>query len=113
MFCAKVTKLQKFLEKLKKSLDILAEIVYNSIVRYRERKLLKTREELNIMKTLRQIQNRIDKMDLDKEFIINMNDYFRFIKNHNDKIKARLIKRLKKADLTFEEFTIWMEIDNR
>ena len=113
MFCAKVTKFQKFLEKLKKSLDILAEIVYNNIVRYRERKLLKTREELNIMKTLRQIQNRINKMDLDKEFIINMNDYFRFIKNHNDKIKARLIKRLKKADLTIEEFTIWMQTDNR
>ena len=65
------------------------------------------------MKTIRQIQNRINKMDLDKEFIVNMNDYFRFIKNHNDNIKARLTKRLKKADLTFEEFTIWMEIDNR
>ena len=65
------------------------------------------------MKTLRQIQNRINKMDLDKEFIINMNDYFRFIKNHNDKIKARLIKRRKKADLTIEEFTIWMQTDNR
>ena len=113
MFCAKVTKFQKFLEKLKKTLDFLAKIVYNNIVRYRERKLLKTREELKTMKTLRQIQNRIDKMDLDKEFIINMNDYFRFIKNHNDKIKARLIKRLKKADLTIEEFTIWMQTDNR
>ena len=113
MFCAEVTKFKKFLAKLKKTLDFLAEIVYNSIVRYRERKLLKTREELNIMKTLRQIQNRINKMDLDKEFIVNMNDYFRFIKNHNDKIKARLIKRLKKADLTLEEFTIWMQTDNR
>ena len=113
MFCAKITKFKKFLEKLKKTLDFLAEIVYNSIVRKRERKLLKTREELKTMKTLRQIQNRINKMDLDKEFIVNMNDYFRFIKNHNDKIKARLIKRLKKADLTIEEFTIWMQTDNR
>ena len=65
------------------------------------------------MKTMRKIQNRINKMDLDKEFIINMNDYFRFIKNHNDKIKDRLTKRLKKADLTLEEFILWMEIDNR
>ena len=65
------------------------------------------------MKTMRKIQNRINKMDLDKEFIINMNDYFRFIKNHNDKIKDRLTKRLKKADLTLDEFILWMEIDNR
>ena len=65
------------------------------------------------MKTMRKIQNRINKMDLDKELIINMNDYFRFIKNHNDRIKARLIKRLAKADLTLEEFILWMETDNR
>ena len=65
------------------------------------------------MKTMRKIQNRINKMDLDKEFIINMNDYFRFIKNHNDRIKDRLTKRLKKADLTLEEFILWMETDNR
>ena len=65
------------------------------------------------MKTMRKIQNRINKMDLDKELIINMNDYFRFIKNHNDKIKDRLTKRLKKADLTLEEFILWMETDNR
>ena len=65
------------------------------------------------MKTMRKIQNRINKMDLDKEFIINMNDYFRFIKNHNDKIKDRLTKRLKKADLTLDEFILWMETDNR
>ena len=62
---------------------------------------------------MRKIQNRINKMDLDKELIINMNDYFRFIKNHNDKIKDRLTKRLKKADLTLEEFILWMETDNR
>ena len=62
---------------------------------------------------MRKIQNRINKMDLDKELIINMNDYFRFIKNHNDRIKARLIKRLAKADLTLEEFILWMETDNR
>ena len=62
---------------------------------------------------MRKIQNRINKMDLDKEFIINMNDYFRFIKNHNDKIKDRLTKRLKKADLTLDEFILWMETDNR
>ena len=42
-----------------------------------------------------------------------MNDYFRFIKNHNDRIKARLIKRLAKADLTLDEFILWMETDNR
>ena len=65
------------------------------------------------MKTMRKIQNRINKMDLDKELIINMNDYFRFIKNHNDKLKDRLTKRLKKADLTLEEFILWMETDNR
>lgn len=65
------------------------------------------------MKTMRKIQNRINKMDLDKELIINMNDYFRFIKNHNDKIKDRLTKRLKKADLTLDEFILWMETDNR
>ena len=65
------------------------------------------------MKTLRQIQNRINKMDLDKELIINMNDYFRLIKNNNDKIRARLTKRLTKADLTLEEFLLWMETDNR
>ena len=65
------------------------------------------------MKTMRKIQNRINKMDLDKELIINMNDYFRFIKNHNDRIKDRLIKRLKKADLTLDEFILWMETDNR
>ena len=65
------------------------------------------------MKTRRKIQNRINKMDLDKEFIINMNDYFRFIKNHNDRIKDRLTKRLKKADLTLDEFILWMETDNR
>ena len=65
------------------------------------------------MKTMRKIQNRIDKMDLDKELIINMNDYFRFIKNHNDRIKDRLTKRLKKADLTLDEFILWMETDNR
>ena len=65
------------------------------------------------MKTMRKIQNRINKMDLDKEFIINMNDYFRFIKNHNDRIKDRMTKRLKKADLTVEEFILWMETDNR
>lgn len=65
------------------------------------------------MKTMRKIQNRINKMDLDKELIINMNDYFRFIKNHNDKIRDRLIKRLKKADLTLDEFILWMETDNR
>ena len=65
------------------------------------------------MKTMRKIQNRINKMDLDKELIINMNDYFRFIKNHNDRIKARLIKRLVKADLTLDEFILWMETDNR
>ena len=53
------------------------------------------------MKTLRQIQNRINKMDLDKELIINMNDYFRLIKNNNDKIRARLVKRLAKADFSF------------
>ena len=52
-------------------------------------------------------------MDLDKELIINMNDYFRFIKNHNDRIKDRLTKRLKKADLTLGEFILWMETDNR
>ena len=62
---------------------------------------------------MRKIQNRINKMDLDKELIINMNDYFRFIKNHNDRIKDRLTKRLKKADLTLEEFILWMETDNR
>lgn len=62
---------------------------------------------------MRKIQNRINKMDLDKEFIINMNDYFRFIKNHNDRIKDRLTKRLKKADLTLDEFILWMETDNR
>ena len=62
---------------------------------------------------MRKIQNRIDKMDLDKELIINMNDYFRFIKNHNDRIKDRLTKRLKKADLTLDEFILWMETDNR
>ena len=62
---------------------------------------------------MRKIQNRINKMDLDKELIINMNDYFRFIKNHNDKIKDRLTKRLKKADLTLDEFILWMETDNR
>lgn len=62
---------------------------------------------------MRKIQNRINKMDLDKELIINMNDYFRFIKNHNDRIKARLIKRLAKADLTLDEFILWMETDNR
>ena len=65
------------------------------------------------MKTMRKIQNRINKMDLDTELIINMNDYFRFIKNHNDRIKDRLTKRLKKADLTLEEFILWMETDNR
>ena len=65
------------------------------------------------MKTMRKIQNRINKMDLDKELIINMNDYFRFIKHHNDRIKARLIKRLVKADLTLDEFILWMETDNR
>ena len=65
------------------------------------------------MKTLRQIQNRINKMDLDKELIINMNDYFRLIKNNNDKIRARLAKRLAKADLTLDEFFLWMETDNR
>ena len=65
------------------------------------------------MKTMRKIQNRINKMDLDKEFIINMNDYFRFIKNHNDRIKDRLTKRLKKADLTLDKFILWMETDNR
>ena len=65
------------------------------------------------MKTMRKIQNRINKMDLDKELIINMNDQFRFIKNHNDRIKARLIKRLAKADLTLDEFILWMETDNR
>ena len=65
------------------------------------------------MKTMRKIQNRINKMDLDKELIINMNDYFRFIKNHNDRIKDRLTKRLKKADLTLDEFIVWMETDNR
>ena len=65
------------------------------------------------MKTMRKIQNRINKMDLDKEFIINMNDYFRFIKNQNDRIKDRLTKRLKKADLTLDEFILWMETDNR
>lgn len=62
---------------------------------------------------MRKIQNRINKMDLDKELIINMNDYFRFIKNHNDRIKDRLTKRLKKADLTLDEFILWMETDNR
>ena len=62
---------------------------------------------------MRKIQNRINKMDLDKEFIINMNDYFRFSKNHNDRIKDRLTKRLKKADLTLDEFILWMETDNR
>ena len=62
---------------------------------------------------MRKIQNRINKMDLDKELIINMNDYFRLIKNHNDRIKDRLIKRLKKADLTLDEFILWMETDNR
>ena len=62
---------------------------------------------------MRKIQNRINKMDLDKEFIINMNDYFRFIKNHNDRIKDRLTKRLKKADLTLDEFILWMKTDNR
>ena len=62
---------------------------------------------------MRKIQNRINKMDLDKEFIVNMNDYFRFIKNHNDRIKDRLTKRLKKADLTLDEFILWMETDNR
>ena len=65
------------------------------------------------MKTMRKIQNRINKMDLDKELIISMNDYFRFIKNHNDRIKDRLTKRLKKADLTLDEFILWMETDNR
>ena len=65
------------------------------------------------MKTMRKIQNRINKMDLDKELIINMNDYFRFIKNHNDRIKDRLTKRLKKADLTLDEFILWIETDNR
>ena len=65
------------------------------------------------MKTMRKIQNRINKMELDKELIINMNDYFRFIKNHNDRIKDRLTKRLKKADLTLDEFILWMETDNR
>ena len=65
------------------------------------------------MKTMRKIQNRINKMDLDKELIINMNDYFRFIKNHNDRIKDRLTKRLEKADLTLDEFILWMETDNR
>ena len=65
------------------------------------------------MKTLRQIQNRINKMNLDKELIINMNDYFRLIKNNNDKIRARLTKRLAKADLTLDEFLLWMETDNR
>ena len=65
------------------------------------------------MKTLRQIQNRINKMDLDKELIINMNDYFRLIKNNNDKIRARLVKRLAKADLALDEFFLWMETDNR
>ena len=65
------------------------------------------------MKTMRKIQNRINKMDLDKELIINMNDYFRFIKNNNDRIKDRLTKRLKKADLTLDEFILWMETDNR
>ena len=65
------------------------------------------------MKTLRQIQNRINKMDLDKKLIINMNDYFRLIKNNNDKIRVRLTKRLAKADLTLEEFFLWMETDNR
>ena len=65
------------------------------------------------MKTMRTIQNRINKMDLDKELIINMNDYFRFIKNHNDRLKDRLTKRLKKADLTLDEFILWMETDNR
>ena len=62
---------------------------------------------------MRKIQNRINKMDLDKELIINMNDYFRFIKNHNDRIKDRLTKRLEKADLTLDEFILWMETDNR
>ena len=62
---------------------------------------------------MRKIQNRINKMDLDKELIINMNDYFRFIKNHNDRIRDRLTKRLKKADLTLDEFILWMETDNR
>ena len=62
---------------------------------------------------MRKIQNRINKMDLDKELIINMNDFFRFIKNHNDRIKDRLTKRLKKADLTLDEFILWMETDNR
>ena len=65
------------------------------------------------MKTMRKIQNRINKMDLDKEFIVNMNDYFRCIKNHNARIKDRLTKRLKKADLTLDEFILWMETDNR
>ena len=62
---------------------------------------------------MRKIQNRINKMDLDKELIINMNDYFRFIKNHNDRIKDRLKKKKKKADLTLDEFILWMETDNR
>lgn len=65
------------------------------------------------MKTLRQIENRINKMDLDRDFIINMNDYFRYIKNHNEYIKARLTKRLVKFDLTLEEFVWWMGQDTR
>ena len=65
------------------------------------------------MKTLRQIENRINKMDLDRDFIINMNDYFRYIKNHNEYIKARLAKRLAKFDLTLEEFVWWMGQDTR
>lgn len=65
------------------------------------------------MKTLRQIENRINKMDLDRDFIINMNDYFRYIKNHNEYIKARLTKRLAKFDLTLEEFVWWMGQDTK
>lgn len=65
------------------------------------------------MKTLRKIENRVKKMDLEKDFIPNMNDYFRYIKNKNAYIGARLEKRLAKFDLTLDEFIWWMQQDTR
>ena len=77
------------------------------------KRLINERRDENNLNQNNDFENIMDKMDLDKEFIINMNDYFRFIKNHNDRIKDRLTKRLKKADLTLDEFILWMETDNR
>lgn len=63
------------------------------------------------MKTLRQIENRVKKMDLDFDLIPAMDCYDKMVSKNSKRAEKKLGKIVKDFDLTVAEFIVWMTFD--